>query len=679
MLIAIISLAVVSVGSAVAFIIYEKNKKKQIGLPKKKISNKNFNKFYQKFYLLSSRFRLTNNILLRVRKKVETLAVYDEYSLRRQVAQTMVTIISVILVIILALMVIRPGWLISFWIMVGLVFATDLMIDFFIVRIEKKLLPQIKEFLKRLRYFYAQTHMIDEASFESINYTGSEMKVQAQRIHNTLTSVNPEEEQLKYEEVAPNRFLKVISGLMVLVKEKGDVIDPENERGSAFTRGIAAITKELNLEIMYRSKLAYRLRFLAPLTLIPIIFALPIQSAIVYLFPIMSRFYESRIGFLGAIFIYAFSIGMYFVIRKIKDVSDVSYQTKLNKIQWEKRLYEKFKIVRLIVKIFSPNYKTVSYAKKSQLIKDANEPLEVEWLTLRQLVLSVITLIILVSGMLYAHKSESQSALYNIIPSSMMTSNVSDEEYEEFKKTTDFDREMIMKLQSASEFTADGIMQTIANQMGIDEVENPKVKQAYDRIMEKYTIVENAYFKWWELLIILLIVFGIWYIPEILLQLQKNLRRKDMENEVHQFLTIISILREFNSIGVLTLLVWLERFSVTFKEPLQKCILNFDSGPEEALEELSNDISFEAFQQIVERLKLSISRLSVKEAFEDIELEREFYLEQREEYNTRSISNRGDFAYLASVSPVATLLILHVLVPIIYISTTHLQSMMTGF
>jgi len=81
----------------------------------------------------------------------------------------------------------------------------------------------------------------------------------------------------------------------------------------------------------------------------------------------------------------------------------------------------------------------------------------------------------------------------------------------------------------------------------------------------------------------------------------------------------------------------------------------------------------------VERLKLSVSRLSVKEAFEDIELEREFYLEQREEYNNRSITNRGDFAKLASVSPVASLIILYVMIPIIYISTIHLQSMMTGF
>lgn len=677
MLIAIIILTLFSIGGAVVFIIIENKKKKKNGLPKKKTANKNFNAFYQKFYVLSSRFRLTNNILLRVRKKIETLAVYDEYSLRRQVAQTFITIISVILVINLALVAIRPGWLITFWIIVGLVFATDLIMDFFIVRVEKKLLPQLKEYLNRIRYFFVQTHMIDEASYESINYVGNEMKVQAQRIQNTLTSVNPQEEQLKYEEVAPNRFLKVISGLMVLVKEKGDVVDPD--KGSAFTRGTSAITKELNLEIMYRSKLAYRLRFLAPLTLVPIFFALPTQSGIVHLFPIMSKFYEARIGFLASILIYAMSIGMYFVIRKIKGVSDASYQTQLNKFQWEKWLYEKLGVVRLIVSIFSPNKKTVSFAKKYKLIKDANEPLKVEWLTLRQLVFAILTIVILVFGMLYAHKSEAESALYNVIPSSMMTSNVTDEEYEEFKKITDFDREMVMHMQSVSEFTAEGVMQTIATQMGIDEIEDPKVKQAYERIIDKYKTVENAYFKWWELILILIIALIVWYVPEILLRIQSSLRKKDMENEVHQFLTIISILREFDNIGVYTLLVWLERFSVTFKEPLRKCILNFDSGPENALNELGNDISFEAFQQIVERLKLAVSRLSVKEAFEDIELEREFYLEQREEYNTRSISNRGDYAKLAAVAPVAALVILYVVIPIIYISTTHMQSLMTKF
>lgn len=607
---------------------------------------------------------------------METLAVYDEYSLRRLVAQTFATILGMFLLIILALLFIRPGWMITFWILVGLVFTTDLIMDFFILRVEKKLLPQLKEYLSRIRYFFSQTHMIDEASYEAINHVGTEMKIQAQKIHNTLISVNPEEEQKKYEEIAPNRFLKVISGLMVLVKEKGDVVDKENpKKGTAFSRGLSSIIEELNLEITFRSKLAYRLKFTAIVTLIPIFMALPVQAATVSGFPVMSKFYESRIGFIITIGIYAYAVVMYFISRKLKGISEVSYKSQADRMQWEKWLIEKIGLIRLLVKIITPNPSLKSYVKKQRLIKDANEPLKVEWLTLRQFIFSFSIAVLLFGGLIFSHSREAESALYNIIPSTMLTSNISEDEYLKFEKDAAFDREMIEYFQSKGNFTMDAVKMKIAEKLGADDVADPKVKDAYERIAKKYYVVENAYFKWYELILVLLVGILVWNVPIFILYFQRYLRKKDMENEVHQFLTIISILRNFDNMSVYTLLEWLERFSVTFKEPLQKAILNFDSGPDDALEELGNEITFEAFGQIVERLKLSVARLSIKEAFEDIELEREFYLEQRKEFNERSLQTRTTTAYFVAYSPAALMLGLYIVIPLFYMSMTNMQSL----
>lgn len=676
MLISIVLAGIISFSIPLFYFFYDKKKKSNALLNKKNVgSKKNNSAIFQKVYFYSSRFRFTNNILLKIRKKMETLSVYDEYSLRSLIGQVFVAILSIILVIILALLILRPGWLVAFWVIVGLVFLTDLIMDYFVLRIEKKLLPQLKDYSGRVRYFFSQTHMIDEAAYESINYVGNEMKVQAQRIHNTLISVNPEEEQSKYEEIAPNRFFKVISGLMVLVKDKGDVVD--EKEGSAFSRGLQAIIKELNLEIMFRSKLAYRMRYLAALTLIPIFFALPTQGLLIHAFPVISKFFESRIGFIFAMLCYSGAIVMYFIIRKLKGVNEISYKAQISRFKWEKWLIEKVWLIRVIVKIVSPNPNLKNYAKKMQLIKDSNEPITVEWLTLRQIIFSVTTVVLLITGIIYSHQREAESALYNIIPASMMTSNITEDEYKQFEKDAEFDREMIANMQKLATFTEEGIRTEIAKGLGVDEIYDSKVDLTYKRILDKYNTVENAYFKWWELIIILLFGAGIWYIPILILFIQKNLRKKDMENEVHQFLTIISILREFDNITVYTLLMWLERFSVTFKEPLQRAILNFDSGPDEALDELSNEISFEAFSQIVEKLKLSVSRLSVKEAFEDIEIEREFYLEQRKEMNERTIKNRADIGFACALTPSGMLLVLYIIFPMIYTSSTQMQDLMS--
>ncbi|UZN01255.1 hypothetical protein OL548_34450 (plasmid) [Lysinibacillus sp. MHQ-1] len=83
-----------------------------------------------------------------------------------------------------------------------------------------------------------------------------------------------------YEEVAPSRYLRVFASLTVLVKDRGDNFD--DEKGSSFVRGVTSINKELNDEILYRSKLSYALRSISALALIPIFLALPTKK-LVYL------------------------------------------------------------------------------------------------------------------------------------------------------------------------------------------------------------------------------------------------------------------------------------------------------------------------------------------------------------------------------------------------------------
>ncbi|MGN7403187.1 hypothetical protein ACTHO0_25370 [Cytobacillus praedii] len=632
-----------------------------------------YNQFSQQAYIRSLRIPLLKKMVMRIRLRIETLSVYDEYALRREVMRILFTIAGLITFIVLGLIAFRPGWLVAFWVFLGVLFLSGILIDFFVYRVEAKLLNQLKEFNNRVRFFYQQTKMVDEAIYESMQFVGPEMKVQANRIYSILTSVDPEQEMAKYEEVAPSRFLKVIAGLAVLVKDQGDVI---GEKGSAFLRGLTSVNQELNTEILYRSKLSYQMRGLSILSLVPIFFALPIQKWANSTFPIMRSFYESRLGFFAEVMVYGIALLSYLLIRKMREINEAKYHTTLKRFQWEKWLLEKVPGLQKLVSAFSPDPYSKEHFKLTKLIKDANSPLKIEWLTLQKMVLAMGVILLLISGFIYAHAREKNSVLYTPVPETLFASNVTEEDQKAFEEMTTFDRQVIEDIQQMEDLTPEMVQAYVAEQLGIKDVNDQKVKLATSRIIEKWLTVKNSFLKWWEVLVAIAFAFIAWNTPVWILQFQKFLRYKDMENEVHQHLVLISILREFDRMSVYIILTWLDRFAVVFKEPILEAIQVYDAGPEEALDQLAERITFEPFQQIIERLKLAVVRISIKESFDDIDMEREFYLEQRQEANQRSIQSKGTWANMLGMAPVYALTFLYLVIPLIYISVVESKDLL---
>ena len=116
----------------------------------------------------------------------------------------------------------------------------------------------------------------------------------------------------------------------------------------------------------------------------------------------------------------------------------------------------------------------------------------------------------------------------------------------------------------------------------------------------------------------------------------------DMENEVMQFQTIILMLMKIERVNVEMILEWLERYANIFKEPISKCVNNYESGPWEALEELKNDISFQQLIRIVESLQASVEQIPIREAFDELDTERSYHQEKRRKRKTycKKIKNR---------------------------------------
>ena len=199
--------------------------------------------------------------------------------------------------------------------------------------------------------------------------------------------------------------------------------------------------------------------------------------------------------------------------------------------------------------------------------------------------------------------------------------------------------------------------------------------QAYanaTRVYEKLKIYANEYFKWIEIVLALLIAYAMYYMPVIILMFQRKMRAMEMEDEVMQFQTIILMLMYIERISVEFIIEWLARYANIFKEPLAKCLNNYESGAIEALEELKEDAPYKPFVRIVESLQSAVENVKLTDAFDELEQERAFYQEVRKETNERLVNKKARIGRIIGFAPMVTLFVGYLIGPLIWSSVVDM-------
>lgn len=161
-------------------------------------------------------------------------------------------------------------------------------------------------------------------------------------------------------------------------------------------------------------------------------------------------------------------------------------------------------------------------------------------------------------------------------------------------------------------------------------------------------------------------------VPIWLLTFQIKMRELEKENEVMQFRTIILMLMKIERMSVETILEWLERYSNIFKEPINKCLNNYESGAYEALEKLKEEVSYKDLVRIIESLQAAVEKIPIMEAFDELESEREYYKAKRKESNNRLISRKGLIGKVVGFTPMIVLFVGYLIIPLIYVGIKSL-------
>lgn len=239
---------------------------------------------------------------------------------------------------------------------------------------------------------------------------------------------------------------------------------------------------------------------------------------------------------------------------------------------------------------------------------------------------------------------------------------------------TEHDNEVINMFRGDVDVTLDEVEIAVERVDFYEGMEEKERTAAAERIFDKIQIVNSEYMQWFEVLLSFVFAIIGYMAPIWMLIFQAKMRQIEMEDEVMQFQTIILMLMRIERVNVEMILEWLERYANIFKEPISKCVNNYEAGAWEALEEMKEEISYMPLVRIVESMQAAVEKIPIKDAFDELESERDYYQEKRKESNDRLIKRKGMIGKAIGFAPMVCMFVGYLIIPLVFIGLTSMSS-----
>lgn len=619
-------------------------------------------------YRLGIKMPGISTYILQVRKRISYRYARDEPTLRRLTMSIVLIIIGGYGSVSIVLYLLQPGLAFVILSILCAVVLNSLVLDMCLSRMEKKLLVQMLDLFADVRHRYHQHGMVEEALYEAAEAGTGEAAEQVRLIYEALTSPDPNEALERYYEIAPNRFLKGFAGISYMVMEFGD---KHKEQGSIYLQGLSHLTQEIHLEILRRDRLDYMLQGLNVIALAPVLFTGPIERWARLSFPTMDEFYRSKLGFITKISIYVIIIVAYLLLQRLQQYDETRYRSGQKHSRLDRFLYKQLFLRRLAM-LFTPKPGSASYHQTIRLMRESSTELKYEWLAIHRLMLFVSCLVLTIGFILLLHQVQRNHILYDPIRDDRMFGAMSEADLKVAEDKTQLDRAVMEYVGMQRGVSYEDISEAM-QQLAPLAMNQDAQTEAVTRIMEKIESYNKQYMRWWEVVLAISIALCGYHLPIWLMLFQRKMRSMDMRHEIYQFQTVISILRELDRMSVEEMVEWLNRFAVIFKRPLQKCLLHFEHGPEDALEQLKEEVGLPEFQRLIDKLQLALGKISIREAFDDLESMMSFYFEQRKQEYSKMIDIKAGWGRTIGFAPMYALIFLYLVIPLVGMSFVQMN------
>ena len=647
---------------------YKKIQRLQEGTKEKSFSTE---VLFQKLYLTYIKVPFIKRYALKIRRRLEIINIDDEYNTRKGTAKILTKTFAILVpIIILTIMFTSQNILLMVILLIFELFMIDTFIDGSVDKIDNNILKEQIDFFSEIRHAYHEYNMVEEAIYQVSQDEEKDVSRQGEKIYEILISEDPENELEKYYDIAPNNFLKEFAGVSYLTKEFGD---RKVNGASLYLKNVNNITQEMQLEILKRDKLNYVFQSLSVIAIAPVLMLEPLKNWAVSNFSFTTSWYNGKPGMIVQILILLITFVSYILVRKLKDNGSTALNTKNTENPWQARLYKK-KPIKRIVDLFIPKKGTKEYRKVQQMLKDSASPLKMEWLYINRITIAIVTFVASIILFAQLHQVAINYVYTEPTTDYDIIGGLSEKDEKKAMELTKQDNVFLDKFRGKINVTEAQIKNAVASSKYYTDSEDSEIETATKRIYKKLQIVNSEYMKWFELLLAFVFALVGYMGPMGLLLFQVKMRQLEMEDEVMQFQTIILMLMRIERVNVEIILEWLERYSNIFKPSITKCVNNYEAGAWEALEAMKDEITYVPLIRIIESLQAAVEKIPIKDAFDELDSEREYYQAKRKESNERLIKRKGMIGKVIGFAPMVCLFVGYLIIPLVFIGLTSMSS-----
>lgn len=365
------------------------------------------------------------------------------------------------------------------------------------------------------------------------------------------------------------------------------------------------------------------------------------------------------------------------LLRKIKSNGSTDKNTQNTENPWQSKVY-KNPVGKKITNLFLPKKGTKEYINVQKLLKDSASKLKMEWLYINRIALAILTFLVSLFLFYELHATSVKwvytepTSEYNLMTG--MTGN----ELAKAEALTQSDNKFLDMFKGNKKAQVTDIQKAMEYSEDYKDATTTEIEKAAKRVYEKLQKINKEYLGWFEVLLSVGFMMVAYMSPIWIMYFQLKMRQMEMEDEVMQFQTIILMLMRIERVNVEIILEWLERYANIFKEPISRCVNNYEAGAWEALEVLKNETNYQLFIRIVESLQAAVEKIPIRDAFDELDSERDYYQAKRRESNDRLISRKGLIGKVIGFVPMVVMFVGYLIIPLVFVGLTSMSNTMSN-
>ncbi len=629
-------------------IFYKKNKK---------------NRFYYLYRFYSS-FPIFKGLFKKVKTRLASLYPADPLAINIKATNYFTSALLISSFIGIIIIIISRGDV--FYLGIGLVMIYVILTQLINMRLESlelKLDEAFTDFISDVRHFYHDTNDVADAVYCTLDSLPFEMELHAQKIYQVLIDVNITQAVDKYEDSAPNRFLKTFAAICATIKEYGD---KRLEDGQwMFLKNLNYLKEEVNIEILKIRKNNYLFSGLKFIAVTPMFLLKPIELWATANMPDMAEFYTGPGGTITMATTFALVMFSYTMVGKLKDGRTDEFK--------EYKIIPKIESLPFLRGLLTAEINR-NYSKSLRIgdnLKMVGEKLTPRQFLLKRVIYAIVFFIV-ANVIVIVAESRARQALIEDFSSTFESSIVPNAEYRENMRAI------------AAQYTTQEINAKEEDKMSPEQLEDQLVaqegikrnyaRQIVEEITERQLNYGDIYYRWYYLVLTIASAVLGFSVPYLILKYQVSIMKMNMEDEVIQYQTLALILMHVGGITVDILLEWMERFAFCFKDSISTCIINLEYSIQDALTKMKDTEPFPPFKRYVDNI-LAIDNVGMESAFDEIATEREYYQKKREQDNEIIINKKASRGKIIAFIPLIGAIGGHMILPFMMMAIDMMGTM----